>query len=207
MRPALFVSLLVLGCSLGPPPAITPPRAPRCADRRAFLGTWVHDTVSMELRPDGTIVRGGPPDGGFRFRTPGQVVIDIGSAHEEHTYGLLTGAQLLDIDPDGHFVVWTRISMLPDFPAGCFDIHGSVVGDWTDGLSSESFLADGSYVRGETRGNWSTPEPGYLDVAVGLRVWRYRVAITGDDTLLSALDGPVLGDDPRGASLVEARIR
>jgi hypothetical protein len=207
VRSALFASIFALGCSLGPAPGIAPPRPQRCNDlRRAILGTWVHDTTTMELRPDGAILRDGV-EGSFRWTTPGHAAVDVTGVHEEHAYGLMTGAQLLDVDADGHARTWTRVSMVPAFPEHCFEVRGSLVGDWTDGTASESFLADGTYVRGETRGNWSAPEPGYVDVAVGMRVWRYRIAVASEDRMVSAIDGPSIDDDPRGGALVETRLR
>ena len=160
----------------------------------------------MELRPDGTIVRDGL-EGSFRWRSPGQAIIDVAGSHEPHTLGLMTGAQLLDVDEDGRAYVWSRVSLVPAFAAGCFELRGSLIGDWTDGQESESFQRDGTYVRGEARGNWSTADQGFLDIAVGMRVRRYRVALAAPDLLVTAFDGVLIDEVPRGASLVEVRIR
>jgi hypothetical protein len=210
VRSAPF-SVLAIGllssCSLGPPPQIVPHRFAQCGDlRRNVQGSWVYETHAMELRPDGSLLRDAV-EGAYRVVAPGHVTLDVAGSHEEHTYGMMTGTQLLDIDVNGRARTWTRVSLVPELPASCFEIHGSIVGDWTDGAESESFLPDGSWVHGDVRGNWSTPEAGLLDVAVGLSVRRYRVAIAAPDLMVSAIDGPVIDVGPRGAASIESRIR
>lgn len=166
----------------------------------------MRETTAMEIRPDGTVIRD-TVEGVLRWTTPAHATIDLGGLHEEHTFGLMNAAQMLDVDTDGHSRVWARVSVVPGYPEGCFDLRGSLVGDWTDGAASESFARDGTYVRGTARGNWSIAEQGYLDVAIGMQVRRYRIALATPDTLVSALDGLPMEEDPRGPSLIEARMR
>ena len=166
----------------------------------------MHDTTAMEIRADGTVIRD-TVEGLLRWTSPAHATIDLGGFHEEHTLGLMNAAQMLDVDTDGRARVWARVSVVPGYPEACFDLRGSIVGDWTDGAASESFQRDGTFIRGAARGNWSMAEHGYLDVAIGMQVRRYRIALATPDTLVSAIDGLAMEDDPRGPSLIEARLR
>ncbi len=159
----------------------------------------------MEIRADGSVLRDGA-DGAFRWIAPGRATIDVGGTHEEHTYGLMSAAQLLDVDDHGRAYLWSRVSILPAYADSCFDVRGSLVGDWTDGTTIESLREDGTYERGDQRGNWSVAERGYVDIAIGMRVRRYRIALSTPDTIVSALEVPV-ADDPRDGVLVERRVR
>lgn len=207
MRPVPFLVIALTACSIGPPPAITATPTQRCSDlRRALLGTWIHDSTTLEVRPDGSVLWNGA-DGTWRWSSPGHATTDVGGAHVAHAFGLMSGAQLLDVDANGNAVVWARVSIVPAFPDGCFDVRGSLVGDWTDGMVSESFLADGTYVRGEIRGNWSIPEAGYVDIALGLNVWRYRLALSTPDLAITAIDSTAYAELPRPAAWVATRIR
>ncbi len=160
----------------------------------------------MEVRADSMIVRD-QVEGAIRWTAPAHATIDVVGSHEEHTFGLINGAQLLDVDTDGRARVWTRVSMVPPYPASCFQIRGSLIGEWTDGAASESFEADGRYLRGDARGNWSIPEVGTLEIALGMRVRRYRIALAAPDMLVTAVEGPLLDEDPRGDSSIETRVR
>lgn len=206
MRPALL-ALFWFGCSLGPPPGIHAPRAPVCGTVvQGIAGTWVHDRNAMEIRTDGTLLRDGV-EGVLRWGSPGHAVIDVPGSHEPHAFGLMSPGQLLDVDPNGHSFLWTRVTIAPAYPEGCFAITGSLVGDWSDGAVTESFHADGSYERGPLHGRWSLPQPGYLDLMTQASVRRYRIALAAPGTLVSAYDGVVTDADPRGATLVETRVR
>ena len=206
MRSAL-ACLFLLGCSLGPPPSVHPPRAPVCgALAQGMVGTWVRDRSAMEIRTDGTMLRDGI-EGTFRWTAPGHATIDVPGLHEEHTFGMMTAAQLLDVDTDGRSWLWGRVSIVPQYPDGCFALTGSLVGDWTDGAVTESFRADGTYFRGESRGRWFIAEPGYIDLSTGLIARRYRIALAAPDLIVSAFDGVAPEDDPRGATIIEHRIR
>ncbi len=206
MRPALLV-LLVLGCSIGPPPGIAPPTTgTECGTlERGIRGTWVSDHAAMELRPDGSLLRDGV-EGAFRWTAPGHATIDVAGSHEEHTFALVSVAELLDVDVDGHARVWTRVSLAPPYPDPCFELHGTLVGEWTDGAQTERFLHDGRWELGELRGRWSIPGPGLLEVDVGARVRRYRAALATPDLLVTTYEGPVVDEDPRGVTRIEARL-
>ncbi len=158
----------------------------------------------MEVRNEGTVLHG-TTEGAIRWARPGQAMIDFAGIHELHTFGLQTGSQLIDVDDHGGARVWTRVSILPAYPTRCFDIRGSVVGDWSDGIESESFERDGTYVRGETRGNWNLSDQGYLDLGIGTRIRRYAIALAAPDRLVTVLEGPTEEDEPRPISLVESR--
>lgn len=207
MRSVLLVALFA-GCSLGPAPGISPPTPADCVPiARGILGTWTRATHAMEVRADGLVVRDGV-EHVIRWTAPGHASIDGARGHEEHTFALATAAQLLDVDGDGEANLWMRVSYLPAYPERCFELRGGLVGDWSDGMQSESFEGNGSYVRGDTHGNWAIVEPGVLEIALGLVVRRYRVAMSTPDLLVSApVDPPTTERDPRGPSLVETRLR
>jgi hypothetical protein len=210
VRPALPLSLVLLtACSLGPAPTVPAPSEPRCMETsEAMIGTWSREHESMELRPDGVLVRNGV-EGTLRWGLPGHAMLRFGtSPEEEHTYALMTAATMIDVDRDGRAAVWGRVSALPAMPASCFDVRGSLVGDWTDGAERETFEADGRFSRASQRGIWTYVEPGALDVTIGRRTWRYHVALAAPDLMLSTLATPLaLDGDPRGPSLVETRVR
>jgi hypothetical protein len=205
---SVVVFALLAGCSLGPAPGISPPAPADCVPiERGILGTWTRATHAMEVRADGLVVRNGV-EHVIRWTAPGHASIDGARGHEEHTFALATAAQLLDVDGNGEAYFWTRVSYLPAYPERCFELRGSIVGDWSDGMQSESFQRDGSYERGDTHGNWAITEPGVLEIALGLSVRRYRVALSTPDLLISSpVDAPAIERDPRGPSLVETRLR
>lgn len=207
MRSVLVVVLLA-GCSLAPAPGIAAPGPLDCPTiERGLLGTWTYSTFAMEVRPDGVVVRNGV-ESVIRWTAPGHASIDGARGHEDHTFGLVTTTQLLDVNGDGDAHLWTRVSFQPPYPDRCFQLRGSLVGDWSDGVASESFGDDGSYVRGDTHGNWAVVEPGVLEVALGMVVRRYHVALVTPDLSVSAPVEPLVAErDPRGPSLVQARMR
>jgi hypothetical protein len=160
----------------------------------------------MEVRGEGTVLHG-TTEGALRWARPGQAIVDFAGSHEVHTFGLQVGSQLIDVDDHGGGRVWTRVSILPAYPTRCFDVRGSLVGDWSDGIESESFERDGTYVRGGARGTWNVSDEGFLDVGVGTRVRRYHVALAAPDRLVTLLEGAPEGDEPRPVALVQSRLQ
>jgi hypothetical protein len=206
VRSAVLVPCLVLA-ACGPAPAIAPPHTAECTTiAEAIIGTWTREGGVMEVRVDGAIVRD-VLEGAFRWTSPGRATIDIRGSHEEHTIAMMTVSVLLDVDADGHAIVWHRASPAPPARDECFDLRGSLVGRWSDGATEESFRADGRYARGSHQGAWQLVEAGLLELRVDTSAARrYRIALASPDTLVSAPEGDPSGDDPRGRSIVETRL-
>lgn len=206
---SLVLSCLLAGCSLAPAPApaIAAPAPLECTPvERAILGTWVRGSAAMEVRPDGVVVRDNVEQY-LRWTAPGRAAINSARGHEDHTFALPTAAQLLDVGSGGDARFWTRVSPVPAYPERCFELRGSIVGEWSDGTLTESFARDGAYVRGDVHGNWAIVEPGVLEIAQGLVVRRYHLALASPDLLVSAPIEASVDRDPRGSSTVLARVR
>jgi len=168
----------------GPAPTTHPPSAPGCSTpERAVLGTWSHGTSAMELRANGYILRDSL-EGTYRWTDPGRIQIDVGGAHEAYTLGVSNVVAMLLVDPDGHGAIWTRLSPAPPTPAVCYDVRGSLVGDWTDGGVVEHFGASGEYRRGAVRGEWTATDAGAIELRVGPYVRRHQVALATPSTLV-----------------------
>ncbi len=177
----------LLGAALlacGPAPTTHPPSSPGCLPTaRAVIGTWSHQTSAMELRPDGYLLRNSL-EGTYRWTDPGRVQLDVGGMHLAYTLGLSNVVTLLLVDPDGHGEIWTRLSPAPSIPPDCYDVRGSLVGDWTDGLSPEHFGAAGEYERSPTSGSWAMVEAGAIEITALGVARREQVALATPSMLV-----------------------
>lgn len=168
----------------GPAPTTRPPAPPGCLPpARAVIGTWSHGTSAMELRADGYVLRNSL-EGTYRWTDPGRIQIDVGGAHEAFTLGVSNVVTMLLVDPDGHGAIWTRLSPAPPLPPLCYDVRGSLVGDWTDGAVEEHFGASGDYRRGEVGGEWSMSDAGAIELRARTFVRREQVALATPSMLV-----------------------
>lgn len=177
----------LLGAALlacGPAPTTHPPAAMGCVPpARAVVGTWGHGTGAMELRADGYVLRNSL-EGTYRWTDPGRIQIDVGGAHDAYTIGLSSVVTMLLIDPDGHGEIWTRMSPAPPIPPVCYDLRGSLVGDWTDGLVEEHFGAAGDYTRGRDAGTWAMAETGAVAITLPTATRHEQVALATPSMLM-----------------------